>query len=131
MDTQLTVQEELLRFLRILLLGTACGVFFDLMRLLRALLPHGKLAVFLEDALFSFTVCFVLQVDAWSFCGGALCWQHFCGMALGLAVYLLTCGRVTARMLARLRRFRQRIAGLLLRILFRRNEKSEKISESP
>ncbi len=115
METHLTVQEELLHLLRTLLLGLGCGVLFDLLRMLRALLPHGRIAVFLEDALFSFACCFVLQVDAWSFCGGALCWQHMIGLGLGLLIWLLTAGRVTARMLYRLRRFRQRMLRLLRR----------------
>lgn len=131
MDTHIAVQEELLRFLRTLLLGAGCGVLFDSFRILRALLPHEYIAVFLEDAIFSFAVCFVLQVDAWSFCGGSLRWQHFCGMALGLTLYLLTCGRITERMLYRLRRLRQRITGLLKRLLLRHPGKTEKISESP
>lgn len=113
MDTHITVQTEMLWFLRAVLLGVGCGVLFDLMRMLRALLPHGRIAVFLEDAVFSFVFCFVWQVDAWSFCGGALRWQHLPGMAAGLLLYLLTVGRVTARMLYRLRQVRRGIRCLL------------------
>ena len=131
MDTHITVQTELLRLLRSVLLGAACGVLFDLLRLMRALLPHGSLAVFLEDALFSFIFCFVLQVDAWSFCGGSLRWQHFCGMGIGLACYLLTVGLVTAKMLKRLRLFRQRAVRLIRRCAVRFAKQKEKISENP
>lgn len=133
MDTHITVQEELLRFLRAAALGTGCGVLFDFLRLLRALLPHHTIAVFLEDAAFSFLFCFVLQVDAWSFCGGSLRMQHFLAMCLGFFVYLLTAGRVTGRMMNRLRQFRRRIYLLMYRILQRIRgirEKSEKISEN-
>lgn len=130
MDTHITVQEELLRFARAGLLGAACGVLFDAMRLLRTLLPHGAIAVFLEDALFSFLFCFVLQIDAWSFCGGTLRFQQFLGMSLGLAVYLLTIGLVTGRMYRRLRQFRSQIYRLFLRLLPRKRRKSEKISEN-
>ena len=87
METHITVQEELLRFLRAAALGASCGVLFDFLRFLRALLPHGAVAVFLEDALFSFMFCFVLQVDAWSFCGGSLRFQHFLAMCLVLVCW--------------------------------------------
>ena len=131
MDTQITVQAELLRFLRILLLGGVCGILFDCMRLLRAFLPHGVIAVFLEDTIFSFAVCFVLQVDAWSFCNGALCWQHFCGIWLGLLLWLLTAGRLTAAFLRRIRMLRNRISRLLRCLFCRPANPEEKISESP
>lgn len=130
MDTHITVQEELLRLWQSFLTGIGCGVFYDILRLLRALIPHAWLAVFLEDALFSFAVCFAFQVGAWSFCGGVLRWQQLLGIALGTALYLLTFGLVTARMLCRLRIFRQKTAHLFRRICGKHGE-SEKISESP
>lgn len=130
MDTHITVQEELLRLGQSVLLGIGCGICYDVFRILRALIPHGWLAVFLEDALFSFLVCFAFQVDAWSFCGGVLRWQQLCGMAIGAAGYLMTIGLVTARMLCRLRMFRQKIAHLFRRLCEKHGE-SEKISESP
>ena len=130
MDTHITVQQELLRLGQSVLLGIGCGICFDALRLLRALIPHGWLAVFLEDALFSFLFCFAFQVDAWSFCGGALRWQQLCGMGLGAAVYLGSIGLVTARMLCRMRRFRQKIAHLF-RHICKKHGVSEKISESP
>lgn len=131
METHITVQEELLRFLRAAALGASCGVLFDFLRFLRALLPHGAVVVFLEDALFSFMFCFVLQVDAWSFCGGSLRFQHFLAMCLGFTAYLLTVGRVTARIMKCLRQLRSGICRLYLRIVRRFRRKTEKISETP
>lgn len=130
MDTHITVQEELLRFARAGLLGIGCGVLFDILRLLRTLLPHGAIAVFLEDTLFSFLFCFILQIDAWSFCGGALRFSQFLGMTLGLALYLLTIGLVTRRMFIRLRQFRNRIYQGMLRLLHRKSRKTGKFSEN-
>ena len=89
------------------------------------------IAVFLEDTIFSFAVCFVLQVDAWSFCNGALCWQHFCGIWLGLLLWLLTAGRLTAAFLRRIRMLRNRISRLLRCLFCRPANPEEKISESP
>ena len=131
MDTHITVQEELLRLLRAGVLGLCCGVLFDVLRFLRAVLPHGNTAIFLEDALFAFLFCFVLQVDAWSFCGGALRWPQAFGMLLGLLCYLLTAGLVTGRMLRRMRLFRARCLLFLIRLIRRITGKIENISENP
>ena len=104
MLTQLTVHTELLRFLRSLLLGLPCGLLFDMLRTLRVLLPHHPAAVFLEDAAYAFFCCFAVQCYAWSFCGGVFRWMYAAGGLLGLTVYMLTAGRVWARILLRLRR---------------------------
>lgn len=104
MQPHISVGTELLRFLRSLLLGLPCGLLLELFRTLRALLPHHPLAVFLEDAVFSFAFCFFLQCYAWSFCAGALRWQYAFGAVLGLAVWLCTAGALWTRMLLRIKR---------------------------
>lgn len=131
METQITVQTELHRLLFAGMLGLCCGVFFDLLRLLRALFPHGNAAVFIEDALFSFLFCFVFQVDAWSFCGGVPRWPQFLGMLAGFCTYLLTIGRITAGIFRQLRQFRETIRRLLLRLFRRICGKPEKFFENP
>ncbi len=115
MQTQLTVHTELLRFLYSLLPGLCCGLLLEGFRTLRALLPHHPIAVFLEDALFSFLCCFILQCYAWSFCAGILRWQYGFGMLLGLVIWMLTVGAVWMRMLQRLRHLRRRLLRKLRR----------------
>lgn len=105
MEQALPVALELRRVLYALPLGLICGLLFDIMRILRALLPHHYIAVFLEDTLFSFLCCFMLQCYAWSFCGGALRWQYAAGAGIGLCLYLLTAGLVISRILRRWSRF--------------------------
>ncbi len=118
METQLTVHTELIRFLRSLLLGLPCGLLFDLFRTLRALLPHHPAAVFLEDAVYTFFCCFIIQCYAWSFCDGVLRWMYAVGAMLGLICYLLTAGKVWSRILLRLHRtacaIRQKIRSLFV-----------------
>ncbi len=116
METQLTVRTELLQLFRSLLPGLICGVLFDVFRTLRTILPHHAAAIFLEDAFFSFTACFLLQCYAWSFCNGALRWQHAAGMLTGFLLYLLTAGAVWVRILRRSERFFRRIRQAVCRI---------------
>ena len=115
MHTQLTVHTELLRFCYSLVPGLICGILLECFRTLRALLPHHPLAVFLEDTVFSFLCCFILQCYVWSFCEGALRWQYVFGMLTGLTLWLCTAGAVWMRMLQRLGAFRNRLTGKLRR----------------
>ncbi|MBQ6042105.1 MAG: spore cortex biosynthesis protein YabQ [Oscillospiraceae bacterium] len=130
----LTVAEELLRFLRSILLGLPAGILLDLFRTLRILLPHHPAAVFLEDALYAFALCFFLQCYAWMYADTVFRWPYAAGEILGLAAYMLTVGAVWMRMLRRIRCRISRIRSFFCRAVSGRNEsgaKSKKISESP
>ena len=130
----LTVAEELLRFLRSLLIGLPAGVLLDLFRTLRAFLPHHPAAVFLEDTIYVFALCFFLQCYVWMYADTVFRWPYALGEILGLAVYMLTVGAVWKRMLRRIRCRFFRIRSFFCRAVSGRNEsgaKSKKISESP
>ncbi|MBR3446983.1 MAG: spore cortex biosynthesis protein YabQ [Oscillospiraceae bacterium] len=129
MMPQLPVSLELTRFAQSLLLGIPAGLLLDLFRTLRALLPHHPLTVFLEDALYTFLLCFLLQCFVWMYADTALRWQYALGELIGLAVYLLTAGTVWGRVLRRVCAIRQKIR----RIFVKNTEKetpAEKIAES-
>ena len=129
MTPHLTVQQELTRLAQSLQLGIPAGVLLDLFRTLRALLPHHPLTVFLEDALYTFLLCFLLQCFVWMYADTVLRWQYALGELLGLALYLLTAGTVWGRILRRLCAIRQKI----FRAFVKNTEKEmsgEKISES-
>ena len=129
MTPHLTVTQELARFAESLLLGIPAGLLLELFRTLRALLPHHPLTVFLEDALYSFLLCVLLLGFVWVYADTVLRWQYAAGELLGLIIWLLTAGTVWARMLKRLRLFRQHIC-----LMFVKNTKKhgaeEKISEN-
>ena len=124
MTPHLTVQQELTRFAQSLLLGIPAGLLLDLFRTLRALLPHHPLTVFLEDALYTFLLCFLLQCFVWMYADTVLRWQYALGELLGLALYLLTAGTVWSRILRRLCAIRQKI-----RLAFVKNTEKEKPAE--
>ena len=129
MTPHLHVSQELARFAQSLLLGIPAGVLLDLFRTLRALLPHHPLTVFLEDALYTFLLCVLLQCFVWMYADTVLRWQYALGELIGLVLYLLTAGTVWTRMLKRLCAIRQKI----FRAFVKNTEKEmsgEKISES-
>lgn len=131
METQLTVGTELMRFFYSLPAGMLCGVLLEVFRTLRALLPHHPIAVFLEDTVFSFLCCFILQCYAWSFCAGSLRWQYAAGMCLGLGIWMCTFGAVWMRMLTRIRRICRGIAQKIRRFFVGLAEKSRKSEKNP
>lgn len=128
-DGQMTVQMQAVQFLESCLLGLPAGILLECFRTLRALLPHHAVTVFIEDTLYSFAACFMLQCFAWMFADGVLRWYHAAGALLGLTVWLLTAGAVWARMLFRLRHFTRKTVSCIRRILSPK-EKQENNPES-
>ncbi|MCR5307257.1 MAG: hypothetical protein K6E36_12280 [Oscillospiraceae bacterium] len=120
------VSEEARMFLLSVLLGLPAGLLLDALRLLRALIPHGAAAVFFEDALYVFSLMLMLQCAALMFLQGSLRLYCALGMLLGLALYLLTAGAVTGRLLRSLRRasavIRRRIRQKAARFFVRKSE---------
>ena len=106
-----TVSAEAEMFLLSVLLGLPAGVLLDALRLLRALIPHCAAAVFCEDALYVFCLMLLHQCCAVMFLHGSLRFYTAFGMLLGLALYLLTAGAVTGRVLRGIRRVRSGLYG--------------------
>ncbi len=129
MTPHLSVSQELTRFAQSLLLGIPAGLLLDLFRTLRALLPHHPLTVFLEDALYTFLLCFLLQCFIWMYADTVLRWQYAFGEMTGLAVYLLTAGTVWSRVLRRVCTIRQKIRSIFVKNT-EKEKPAEKITES-
>lgn len=130
----LTIYVQSMRFLGSFLLGLPIGLLLDCFRTLRAVLPHHAIAVFLEDTLFAFLSCFLLQCYVWMYADGMLRWQYAAGALLGFLLYLLTVGAVWMRILKRLRRFCCALWQKIGRVFVGNSEnlQSEKnVSESP
>lgn len=124
-----TVQTQLQQLLQSFLLGVPAGVLLEIFRTLRALLPHHAVTVFIEDTLYSFAICFLLQCYAWMYADGVLRWYHAAGALCGLCVWLITAGAVWARMLFRFRRFRGCIAAGMRRVCAKKTAQQKNISE--
>lgn len=112
-----TVWTEIVRLLGSIAAGLSAGVLYDGFRLLRAVFPHHGVMVFLEDFLYAFLFAVMVQLYAAGFCGDVLRWYQIAGMLLGLTAYLLTVGRMTARLWAKLHCVRTAIGRQFAEIL--------------
>lgn len=102
----LTVRAQTLQFLGCCLLGLPAGLFFDAFRLLRAILPHPSAAVFAEDLLWTAGCALMLLCYITVFADGVFQVWMPVGFVLGFALYLLTVGMLTARLMHRSRLLR-------------------------
>ncbi len=110
-----TVAAETRLFLMSVLLGLPLGLLLDAFRLMRALLPHPRLVVLLEDLVYAFAFVFLLECSAMTLAGGALRYYYALGAALGLLLYLMTIGAVTGRLMRQIRRTRRTVLGRMRR----------------
>lgn len=100
-----SISEQTRLFLGSCLLGLPIGICLDCFRFLRMLLPHHKIAVFLEDAALVLFSALLLQSYALMFAHGSLRGYFALGAALGLTLYLLTIGLVWIRILRKFKDF--------------------------
>ena len=112
-----TVWTEWMRLLGSFAVGLPAGILLDGFRFLRSLLPHHVSVVFLEDFLYALAFSLMVQLYASGFCGDVLRWYQIAGAGIGLAVYLLTIGRLTGSLLKRLRGVRTAIGRFFHEIL--------------
>lgn len=94
METFFTISEQTKLFLWACVLGGAMGIIFDFFRVARILVKHRKIAVFVED--FIFTILFFLAFFIYSTerARGQLRFFVFMGAVLGLLIYILSVGTV-------------------------------------
>ncbi|MGN0591285.1 spore cortex biosynthesis protein YabQ [Ruminococcus sp.] len=109
LETFFTVQEQGRLFWYSCLFGIPIGIGFDLFRILRAVLPHNKVLVALEDLIFCMLYALFVAAFSYGFARGHLRWYYPAGNLLGFAVYYLTAGKVVMGVI-------RRILGLLRRI---------------
>lgn len=112
-----TISQQTRLFLGSCLLGVPIGLLLDCFRVLRALLPHHTIAVFLEDTLFSCIAIFLIQCYAAMFAHGILRMYFLVGALLGLTLYLLTIGNIIMRITRKLRKFIEYIHHFIKRFL--------------
>lgn len=84
------VAEETLVFLRACLLGAGLGVLYDLMRILRIALPHGTLAVAMEDICYFVSATIVTFGFVLAYSDGELRMFILAGELAGGVIYFVT-----------------------------------------
>ena len=115
LETFFTVPEQTRLLIFAVLLGIPLGVVFDVLRTLRLLLPHGKLAAALEDVAFLLLWAGALLCFSTVLARGEFRGYYVMGSVLGFLLYRCTLGCVTVPLLGRV------LAGIFgsLRRLFR------------
>lgn len=119
-------------------MGFLLGLYYDVFRLLRLLLPAPAPVVFLQDVLFFITGAGAVFLFALAVTDGALRAYLFAGLAAGFGAYRCTVGRLvirwTARLLRTIRRFLSAVAAPVRKIFTagiaavkNRRKKAEKI----
>lgn len=88
----ITVAEETKVFLLSCLLGGALGVVYDIFRILRVAVPHGRIGVLLEDMLYCLILTFCNFLFFLQFCRGYFRFYVLLGEGLGFLIYFFTVG---------------------------------------
>ena len=90
-DNSFPIAHETEIFLFAVLLGAGLGVLFDILRVFRAVVPHGKILTFIEDFLFTLICGFSLFSFSVGLTG-QIRWFSIIGMAIGCILEMLTIG---------------------------------------
>lgn len=91
-ETFFSVNEQLVLFGLSCLLGGALGVFFDVFRALRVVLPHNAVLVAAEDFAFLCGYAVVLSAFVSAAARGELRFYYVIGNLLGFVLYIATVG---------------------------------------
>lgn len=94
LETFFPVAEETRLFLLSCLWGVPVGILYDIFRIIRALLPHNKAAVFIEDILFFLVYAVMFMTFCALFARSVARFYYAVGNALGFAVYFCTVGKI-------------------------------------
>ncbi|NLK70130.1 MAG: hypothetical protein GX286_01650 [Clostridiales bacterium] len=94
LETFFTATEQTKLFLLSCLLGIPIGITFDIFRVIRAILPHNKIMVAIEDILFmfsyaAFVMCFSIVASR-----GEFRVFYIIGNILGFTVYFFSVGNI-------------------------------------
>lgn len=101
-ETFFSVNEELVLFGLSCVFGLVIGVFYDVLRTARAIFPHNRWLVCVEDIAFLMAYCIFLSSFASAASRGELRFYFVIGNAIGFAVYLATVGSVVIRTMKKL-----------------------------
>lgn len=102
LETFFTVTEQSQLLIDAILLGIPLGVCYDILRTIRLLLPHGKIAVAAEDIAFLLFYGGALLCFSVVLARGEVRGYYLLGSLLGFLLYYCTLGKLTVSLLRRL-----------------------------
>lgn len=101
-ETFFTISEELRLFFLSCIAGGIFGIYYDIFRTLRIVIPHHSFFVFLEDAVFLGTYAVFLSAFASAEARGELRAYYAFGGILGFILYYFTVGKFIVRLMERI-----------------------------
>ena len=110
------IYGELALLCSFFLVGVFLAASYDVLRILRGLIPHSTLLVNLEDLVYWIYVAVVVFVELYEKNDGRLRGYVFGGLLTGMVVYAASFGRICVPCIIR---FLQRVLGVLLRPVHR------------
>ncbi|MCD7812060.1 MAG: spore cortex biosynthesis protein YabQ [Ruminococcus sp.] len=113
-ETFFTVHEQLLLFGISCLFGAALGVFYDVFRTLRIILPHNTCLVIIEDVLFMSAYGIFIMLFTSAAARGEFRVYYIIGNLLGFIVYFFTVG---SAVIAAMRKIFRVLFGILMSII--------------
>lgn len=96
-ETFFSVKEEVFLFLFSCIAGVFIGVFYDIFRTVRIIIPHNAFFVFIEDIIFLAVYAVFLTSFASAQARGELRFYFIIGNAIGFIVYFFTVGTFIIR----------------------------------
>ena len=101
-ETFFSVHEELVLFALSCVAGAVIGIYYDVLRALRLVFPHGLWLTAAEDAAFPALDAVFLSAFASAAARGELRFYYVIGNAVGFSLYFFTIGNIVMRTLHKL-----------------------------
>ena len=110
------IYEELALLSCFFLIGVFLAASYDVLRILRGIIPHGTFLINLEDLIYWIYVAVVVFVELYDKNDGRLRGYVFGGLLAGMVIYACSFGRICVPCIIRVLR---RVLGVLLRPVHR------------
>ena len=107
----------LVLFARAILFGAALGIYYEVFRIFRTLLPHPVWLVAVEDLLFLLPATVAQVFFHFAYGEGETRWFAVLGVVLGFLLYLASAGKVVQKLI---RHFKTRFDRIILDPIKRR-----------
>ena len=112
------ITNQLIYFLKSVLLGAVLGLIFDAFKILRLFIKHNVVAIFVEDVAF----CIISAVITYGFMVDISCGQIrifiLAGELIGLVLYKLTLSKLLVTLIVNILNLLKRILNFVFRIAF-------------
>lgn len=94
LESFFTVSEQMQLFLMSCLFGIPIGIFYDIFRVIRIILPHNSVTTAIEDVLFFVVYSVFIMSFTFSAARSEFRVYYIIGNLIGFSVYYFTVGKI-------------------------------------